>query len=107
METQAPATATLIGDLKWVSESLRQGCRAIAILVDGEKLPANAEGKKPLRGITLTRSKTELFDEMFGETVFIGDEISVTVRTTDLEGDLAQGVGTKGHPYFVGVSSNR
>lgn len=100
----AVTVATLSGALRWVPDNLRHGCQSIAIQADGEMLPADAQGRTPLRGITLSREATVEFYGKFCNTLFIGDNIDVSVRTEDLVADLGAGKGTKGKPYFIGVA---
>ena len=96
-EVAVSATSTITGYLKWTAEHARCGSLAIAIrLADSPR--------EELVGISLTKTATERFEEVLGETIFKDDVVSVTVRSEDVEADLAAGVGAKGHRYFIGTA---
>jgi hypothetical protein len=96
------ATAVLIGQLAWISNNVKFGCRAIAI-----KRPDETASGDPLRGINLTKSASEKLDKLVGETIFHFDKVKITVRTENLTTDLESGKGLKGQTYFVGEDINR
>ncbi len=113
-ETVAPATtaaviavylvAVITGVLHWVAPDLRDGCRSIAIARDDET-ELDADGRPLLTGVRLTKSMSARFDEAHGESIFVHEtRLSITIRTENLEADLASGKG-RSHsrkPYFVG-----
>jgi len=100
---QDQQTAEITGQVKWAANALRNGSLAIALLLDDEQAPADIQGRKPLRGINLQKDLSVRVFEALGNTLFIGDTITVTVFTNDLSTDMAAGKGLSGGPgYFVG-----
>ena len=86
----------------WVADDVRNSSRSIAIKMDGEE--PGQDGKTPLRGITLNRDATIIFDQHFDNTLFIGYRIAVLIRSQEsLTEDLADGKGLKGSQYLRGV----
>jgi hypothetical protein len=98
------SNVVLVGDLKWVADTLRAGCMTIAVLDPDEQFPRTEKGFRPLRGVTLTKSATKIFAEELGETIFVEDRIAIAIRTEDLLADLDAGRGTKGNPYLIGTA---
>jgi hypothetical protein len=97
-----PATETLNGELRLVFDEMYNDCRTICLLVDGETVIM--DGRPAYRAVTLNRTLTEKFNAAYFNTIFIGDAISIEVRTTDLQQDLANGKGLRGKKsYFIGL----
>lgn len=96
-ETAVSAESTIIGYLKWTADAPKCGSLAIAIrLLD--------DSRDELVGISLTKTATADFEKVVSETVFVNDVVTVTVRSENIEADLAAGVGAKGKKYFIGTS---
>lgn len=83
------------------------GCRSICIQRDDEEFPADDQGRKPLRGVKLSKQMTDKFDAALNNAIFKGKTVlDITVSTGDLEADLAKGRGVRGYkyPYFDGIA---
>lgn len=101
----ALVVAIITGKLKWVSNIQKDACLLIAILRSDET-ETDAFGNKLLVGIKLTRGLSARFQAAYGEIIFLGDDISVKIRTEDLAADIAEGKGRRNNPYFIGQELN-
>jgi len=101
-------TAVITGRLVLTFDKVDwNGCRSICVQRDNEEFPADDQGRKPLRGVKLSREMTDKFDAALEKTIFKGKTIlEITVSTEDLEADLAKGRGVRGYKYayFVGTA---
>jgi hypothetical protein len=98
----SPAIDSVTGELRLVFDEKYDGCTTICLQLEGETV--TKDDKPALRAVKLSRNLSQKFDEAYFNTVFRGDTLTVQVRTSNLQQDLANGLGLRGKKPFIGLN---